>query len=520
MAKSSRAWRKPEPAQPTRQRAVVYARVSSKEQDREGFSIPSQLKLLKDYADANGITVVGEHVDVETAKQSGRSNFNEMLSFLRKHPTVRVLLVEKTDRLYRNLKDWVTVDELDVEIHLVKEGVVLSNDSRSSEKFMHGIKVLMAKNYIDNLSEETRKGMLEKAEQGLWPTVAPIGYLNVLGASGKKVIEVDPKLAPLVQQLFSWYATGQFSLKEVASRARRAGLSYRKSGTGVGVSTVHTILRNRIYTGTFEWLGKTYTGSHEALVSDDLWYAVQDVLDNRSASKIRGSQHDFAFTGMLTCGHCGCALVGELKKKKYIYYHCTGFKGKCGEPYVREEVLEERFAGVLSQLRFDDEVFELLQRALKESLGSETRERAAAVQRLQAEAERLQKRIESMYIDKLDGTIDDGFYDRMQAQWREERTRCLKDIERHHRADDSYIDSGVALLRLAKDAHRIFEAKGPDEKRTLLNLVLSNCSWANGELLTEFRQPFDLLKETNLGPDTKNPAEGPDSSQNRRWLRG
>ena len=74
------------------------------------------------------------------------------------------MLVEKTDRLYRNLKDWITLDELDIEVHLVKEGVVLSRESRSSEKFMHGIKVLMAKNYIDNLSEETRKGMTEKAQ--------------------------------------------------------------------------------------------------------------------------------------------------------------------------------------------------------------------------------------------------------------------------------------------------------------------------------------------------------------------
>nr|WP_280178807.1 hypothetical protein [Mesorhizobium delmotii] len=70
------------------------------------------------------------------------------------------MLVEKTDRLYRNLKDWVTLDELEIEIHLVKESVVLSRDSRSSEKFMHGIKVLMAKNYIDNLSEEAHRCLI------------------------------------------------------------------------------------------------------------------------------------------------------------------------------------------------------------------------------------------------------------------------------------------------------------------------------------------------------------------------
>ena len=85
------------------------------------------------------------------------------------------MLVEKTDRLYRNLKDWVGVDELNLEVHLVKENVVLSPQARSHEKFMHGIKVLMAKNYFDNLREETQKGMREKAEQGMWPSSAPIG---------------------------------------------------------------------------------------------------------------------------------------------------------------------------------------------------------------------------------------------------------------------------------------------------------------------------------------------------------
>lgn len=83
--------------------------------------------------------------------------------------------MEKTDRLYRNPKDWVTVDAIGLEIHFVKENVVLSVDSRSADKFMHGIRVLMAKNFIDNLSEEVKKGMTEKAETGIWPSYAPFG---------------------------------------------------------------------------------------------------------------------------------------------------------------------------------------------------------------------------------------------------------------------------------------------------------------------------------------------------------
>jgi DNA invertase Pin-like site-specific DNA recombinase len=168
----------------TRGTGVIYARVSSEEQEK-GFSIPAQTKLLSDYAVRNGIAVLEQYLDVESAKVTGRSGFDAMVKFFKeeakrkaKDRRCRLLLVEKTDRLYRNLRDYITIDELDIEVHFVKENAVISPDSHSSEKFMHGIKVLMAKNYVDNLSEEVRKGMREKAEQGIWPAKAPLGYRN------------------------------------------------------------------------------------------------------------------------------------------------------------------------------------------------------------------------------------------------------------------------------------------------------------------------------------------------------
>jgi DNA invertase Pin-like site-specific DNA recombinase len=352
-------------ADPARKQAVIYARVSSKEQEKEGFSIPAQLKLLKEYAAANGFAVAQEYVDVETAKQAGRTAFGEMVAFLKANRAVRAMLVEKTDRLYRNLKDWVTVDELDVEMHFAKESVVLSRESRSSEKFMHGIKVLMAKNYIDNLSEETRKGMTEKAAQGLWPSNAPLGYRNVTGADGRKTIVPDEASAPIIRKMFEWYAWGDLSTQEVTKKARAAGLMFRKTGARIPKSTVATILRNRIYTGRFDWDGKTYQGRYEAIVPTDLWERVQDVMDGRNARGAKKGRRDFAFSGLIACHACGCAVVGEIKKERYVYYHCTGYADKCqGKPvdcrrkYVREEVLESQFAELLGRLRFDDEVLE------------------------------------------------------------------------------------------------------------------------------------------------------------------
>ncbi len=479
---------------------MLYARVSTAEQEREGFSIPAQLKLLREYAALNGIDIAGEHVDVETARKTGRTQFDAMLAYLKRHTTVKAILVEKTDRLYRNLKDWVTLDELGVEIHLAKEGVVLSQDSRSSEKFMHGIKVLMAKNYIDNLSEEARKGMNEKAAQGYWPSLAPLGYRNVRNDDGKKVIVVDPEIGPRVARLFEYASTGQFSLNELAAKGRKLGICYRRSGKPIGTSTLHYLLRNRLYSGSYEWNGRIYQGRHEAIVTPELWEVVQDVVDGRAAANIRADSKDFVYSGLMTCGHCGCAVVAEIKKQKYVYYHCTGYRGKCPERYVRQEVLDEHFENLLKQLRLDTEVFELLRSALKESHADEVVEREEARKRLSDEADKLQRRMDMIYLDRIEGRITAEYHDRIIIPWREERAQVIRNLEHLNSVDEAYVDDSIALLELVTNAHKGFSATLPKHKRRALNLVLSNCTWANGALTATFRQPFEMLRD--LTPQT------------------
>lgn len=499
--------------------AVLYVRVSSKEQEKEGFSIPAQNKLLREYADANEFALLREFVDVETAKNSGRTAFDEMITFLRQHSaSCRTILVEKTDRLYRNLKDWVTLDELDLEIHLVKENVVISRDSRSSEKFMHGIKVLMAKNYCDNLSEETRKGMTEKAAQGIWPSCAPIGYTNVLGANSKRGIAPDPGRASLVTRMFELYATGDYSLKQLAHWAGSAGLTFRKSGRSINKATVHAMLRNRIYTGDFDWDGKTYSGIHPPLVSRELWDKAQDTMDRRFAHRYRIVKHDFPFSGLIRCGHCGCALVGEIKKGRYIYYHCTGQKGRCAEPYARQELLESRFVEVLRSISLDDDVLQLVREALRQSHADEQTFHAEAIGRLQSEYTVLQVRLDAMYVDKLDGKISSEFFDRKSGEWRAEQTRLLRCIEEHQDANKTYLDEGVNLLELVANAHKLFEEQSPHEKRRLLRFVISNCTWKGGELHPTFRQPFDLLADTCAATKKPVASVGAEIGLKEKWL--
>lgn len=186
--------------------------------------------------------------------------------------------------------------------------------------------------------------------------------------------------------------------------------------------------------------------------------------------------------------------VAESKfPPKYTYYHCTYYRGKCPEAFVREEVLEEKFTEILGRLRFDGEVLDWVKQALREGQVDEQRFREESVARLRNEYDKLQKRIDAMYVDKLDGKVGARFFEQKSDEWREEQRELLRDTQKHQDANQTYMEEGIALLELASRAVELFEKQPAGEKRRLLDFVLSNCTWANGELTPEFRQPFDMI---------------------------
>src|SRR5262249_22936916 len=154
-----------------------------------------------------------------------------------------------------------------------------------------------------------------------------------------------------------------------------------------------------------------------------------------------------------------------------VYYHCTGYADKCrGDPascrrkYVREEALEAQFTELLGRLHFDEEVLGWVREALLASHADQRREHQEAIERLQAEYGRLDERIHAMYVDKLDGKIGGDFYDRFAGEWREQQRRLQQRIGRHQQADESYMDEGVQILELARNAQKLFEKQEPREK--------------------------------------------------------
>jgi site-specific DNA recombinase len=462
--------------------AVLYARVSSKDQEREGFSIPAQLKLLHEYALKHDFKIIREFVDVETAKCAGRKQFGEMARFFENNPNCRVVIVEKTDRLYRNFRDCVTLEDLGVEIHLPKEGQVIGKDARSQDKLVHGIQVVIARNYIENLREEVKKGLREKAAQGFYPGRAPFGYCHNTATHN---IDPDPVKAPAVKRMFELYATGQHSLAALRK------IMMTETGRLWPKSHLERMLKNPLYCGLFIWNDKTHQGKHTPLVSAHLFQQTQEVFRSFNRNKYR--RHNFAFAGLLKCAHDDCTVTAEIQKQKYTYYRCTRFRGKCALPFIREEELGKRLGQILQDIYVPDGVVAQVIAALSESQLQTNTAKKEQRQQLQKRLTSLRNRMDEAYSDKLDGVITPEFWQRKTAEWQQEEQQILLAMQGLEQASSDVLLTAKRAFELANKAYFLYVTQKPEDQAKLLKMVLSNCRIDGVSLYPTYRKPFDLI---------------------------
>jgi hypothetical protein len=121
-------------------------------------------------------------------------------------------------------------------------------------------------------------------------------------------------------------------------------------------------------------------------------------------------------------------------------------------------------------------------------------------------------------LDKLDGKIEGAFSEGKAREWREEQNRIQHTIEEHQDANQSYLDEGIRILELSQRAHELFQKQESREKRRLLNFLLSNCTWKNGELEVIYRQPFDMIAEMKREHEKKKATHLPKSDLFENWL--
>ena len=491
------------------QKAVLYARVSSNRQEKEGFSIPAQIKYLRDYAIKNGIEITREFVEAETAKKAGRAEFNKMVEYLQEHEDERIILVEKVDRLYRNLPDYGTIDNIKgLEVHFVKENEILSENSRSSIKFMIGIRVLMAKQYVDNLAEESAKGLNERIEQGyaLYP---PLGYKYGNDGTHKHAIIKDPERAEYAIRAFNLFVYENLSATAINNILYEEGLR-NPDGNKYAISTIQRMFRNVMYVGDYMYQGKLYpNGRHEPLISRELFQLAQQKLNNANNTT---RQHDieFPYIGLFKCGVCGCSYTAERKVKpsgkEYIYYHCTG-KGKiktCRKAsYINETKIDKFIAEILKDLEnipqsLIGEIKESLQEIheLKNNYSNTTQE--SIYKRLREIDTMIQNGYKRML--KSINENENALWNNTYAQLQEEKVQLMDKLACINKADDEFYKQSDLILKFCKNASKIFMKATPSEKRTICEIIGSNFT-ANAKKIDITLYPvfYDIIEMNRMG---------------------
>ena len=458
---------------------VVYVRVSTDDQ-KDGFSIPAQIELLMKYAQHNNFRVVRVFEESQSAKESGRKQFGAMLKYLNSHPEVYRILVEKTDRLYRNFQDYVLVDTNKYELHLVKENEVLSKNSTSHQKLVHGLKVLLAKNFIDNLREETQKGRRRKAEEGYVIGKAPYGYKKI----NKNEAEIVPHEAKFIAKAFELYDSG-LSLFKTRKWLLENGWVYRPTGLFISRGHLYALLRNPLYKGYIPFNGEEFKGRHPAIVSPELFDRVQERLKRE-----REHEHEYLFNGVMKCEYCGRQITMELHKEKYVYYHCNNPQCKQKTIFTLEEYFVKQFLRAMKRIKVQNFQYKLFMKKAGEELYKVKFIQADQQEKLVLEQQTLKVNLDKMYEDKLKGVISEEFYVRKQAEFQQRLEEIETELDTSGSTTTGKGEDVLPYLRMIVNIAYYFETGGFHVQKALARLVFERVMLKGKTLRFKYALPF------------------------------
>lgn len=503
-------------------RGVIWARVSSEEQ-KGGYSLDAQERLLTDFASAKDINVVRTFRVAESASTSTkRKEFKACLSFVEKE-RIPFLIAEKVDRVTRNLHDLARIYELmtkGLTVSFVREGMNVDEASDPSVHLTFNIIASVAAYIAKNIGREARKGMKEKVEQGGTPFKCPVGYLPVPDPSDpqgkRRTVIVDPERAPLILWSFREYAKGRYSAETLVRELNRKGLTTRPDPKNparpITRPTLSKILINPYYYGDVNWSGDTYEGKHTPLITKQLFDQVQVRLAEKTTYAHPASKKWFPFKGFLRCGYCGMSITAEEQqgkggKGRWVYYHCSdGRKVKdpdwyqkkfgqkrCIQPYLKQVDVDEMISKELGEIIINEKMAAEMRRRLKQSRVERTSDEARELQRLLSEQTKQKNRIDG-WMDALgDRTMSKEEYNKKKAAAEATVASLQIEIDRLRQVNDKYREQGAQVIELMSGFKKLYEAADLDGKARYLNVVLDKIILKGDDTWFAWSPPFDTL---------------------------
>ena len=490
--------------------AVAYFRVSTKKQEEEGYSLENQEERALKYAKDNNLKIVKQwggnesgwiNSNEKVKKKIRRKLFNEMLEYVRNHKEIKHLIFYSQDRMTRNMDDYRTIETLrettGLTVHFSQTGDKQVGKLTSDKKMFGRMRENFDEYFSDFISEKTAPAMIMKAKTGVYPAKAPLGYLN---NKVDKTIELDTERAPLIKELFEYAASGKYSLLMLEEEFYIKGLR-SKDGKRVHKSALHRILRSSFYYGYFVWSGQMFKGTHTPIISKELWDRANKRL--KDFYRPHKTKHNFAFAEVLKCEHCNCNIIGEKRKGKFIYYHCSQSKQRHYlKGYLREELLADKLGNFIKSVSIPKDMGVILQKGIdiisdeKEKIEA-TKKKTLMCEKIQAEKD-LKKLYEREFAEEDMNDMKKEFYRQKEKELSQTIETSNQELENFGADKKDILLKNNMMIEMLSGLDDLYNRCDIFEKGKIAKYMLDTSTLSsNNEIKVKYRRPFDIFNDMN-----------------------
>ena len=355
-------------AQPKINKAVIYCRVSSPKQVKEGHGLQSQETRCREYAKHKGYEVIEVFKDEGiTGKLLDRPNIQNMLTFLKQHKRERfIVIIDDISRLARDIETHIKLRSSITEAGGKLESPSIEFGEDSDSRLVEHLLASVAAHQREKNTEQVKNRMRARALGGYWVFPPPVGYRFARKAAHGKIMVPDEPVASILKEALEGFASGRFANQTEFKDFLQSKPAFpNKNAKGhVHMKTVKDILERPLYAGYISipvWDIKLHPAKHEPLISFETWHAIQKRLKNEGLAPARKDIHkDFPLRGYVTCGCCGKPYTSCWSKGTgghYAYYLCQN--KECAErgKSIPKKVIEDEFEKLLAELRPSPELF-------------------------------------------------------------------------------------------------------------------------------------------------------------------
>ncbi len=466
--------------------ALIYCRVSSLKQVREGHGLSSQETRCREYARIKNYTVVEcFHDEGVSGGLTDRAGMQAMLAFLRHHKKDQhVVLIDDISRLARGLEAHIQLRTAISVAGGKLESPSIEFGEDSDSMLVENLLASVSQHQRQKNAEQVIHRMRARALNGYWVSSAALGYrYETVKGHGKLLVRHEP-LALIIQEGLEGFAQGRFETQGEVKRFFESHAAFPKGRDGtVHVQRVADILKRPLYAGYInlpDWDIHLHPGKHEALISFGTFTKIQERLAGKAKVPARADiNHDFPLRGFVTCGCCSkpmTACWSKGRSGKYPYYLCDTKGCAVYRKSVRKEKIEAEFEALLMQLRPSEELYDLAMKMFKALWDNRLENRTQETSSLKLEATKVEQQIAKL-VDRVvitdSPTLLMTYEDRIKnleakkIELQEKMAQCgraLPDFDKTYR---------TAFTFLA-NPYKTWASGRLEDRRTVLKLVFSD----------------------------------------------